>query len=125
MVSRREPKDLAEFSAQATVEQGRAERRKAWDASLVPEVVMATNEPGRRVLESERASVPGAVLPLAWPDPEPVSDWSHGAPQEKVQALVEYWRTDYDWRRCERELNSRNQCRTEIDCVEIHFGHNR
>ena len=25
-----------------------------------------------------------------WPDPEPVSDWSQGAPLAKVQALVEY-----------------------------------
>ena len=60
-----------------------------------------------------------------WPDREPVSDWSQGAPLEKVQALVEYWRTDYDWRRCERELNSRNQYRTEIDGVDIHFLHVR
>lgn len=60
-----------------------------------------------------------------WPDPEPVGDWSQGAPLEKVQALVEYWRTEYDWRRCERELNSRNQFLTRIDGVDIHFLHVR
>ena len=36
-----------------------------------------------------------------WPDKEPVADWSQGVPLAKAQALVEYWRTHYDWRRVE------------------------
>ena len=60
-----------------------------------------------------------------WPDPESVDDWSQGAPLAKVQALVDYWRNKYDWRRCERELNSRDQFLTEIDGVDIHFLHVR
>ncbi|MDE1996781.1 MAG: epoxide hydrolase N-terminal domain-containing protein, partial [Rhizobiaceae bacterium] len=34
-----------------------------------------------------------------WPERETVSDASQGAQLEKVKALVEYWRTRYDWRR--------------------------
>jgi pimeloyl-ACP methyl ester carboxylesterase len=60
-----------------------------------------------------------------WPDPEPVQDWSQGAPLAKVQALVEYWRTDYDWRRCEAALNACGQFITEIDGLGIHFLHLR
>src|SRR5262249_28036861 len=40
-----------------------------------------------------------------WPDKEPVTDWSQGVPLAKAQALVEYWRTRYDWRRVESSLN--------------------
>lgn len=56
-----------------------------------------------------------------WPEREPVQDWSQGVPFEKLRALVEYWRTDYDWRRCEAELNQFPQFKTAIDGLGIHF----
>lgn len=60
-----------------------------------------------------------------WPDPETVEDDSQGAKLERVQALVEYWRTRYDWRRCEARLNALGQYRTRIDGIDIHFLHIR
>jgi pimeloyl-ACP methyl ester carboxylesterase len=60
-----------------------------------------------------------------WPERETVSDWSQGVPLEKLRGLVEYWRTDYDWRRCEEALNRFPQYRTEIDGLDIHFIHVR
>jgi pimeloyl-ACP methyl ester carboxylesterase len=60
-----------------------------------------------------------------WPNKEPVSDWSHGVPLAKAQALVEYWRTHYDWRRVESTLNALPQFRTQIDGLGIHFIHVR
>jgi len=60
-----------------------------------------------------------------WPERETVSDWSQGVPLEKLRELVEYWRTDYDWRRCEEALNRFPQYRTEIDGLAIHFIHVR
>jgi hypothetical protein len=43
----------------------------------------------------------------------------------KTQALVEYWSSQYDWRRVEGALNARPQFRTEIDGLGIHFIHVR
>jgi pimeloyl-ACP methyl ester carboxylesterase len=60
-----------------------------------------------------------------WPEQETVADWSQGAPLAKVQALCEYWRTGYDWRRCEAMLNGFGQFTTEIDGLKIHFLHIR
>jgi len=60
-----------------------------------------------------------------WPDKEPVTDWSQGVPLAKAQALVEYWRTHYDWRRVESTLNGLPQFRTQIDGLGIHFIHVR
>ena len=40
-----------------------------------------------------------------------------------MQALTSYWATDYDWRRCEAELNALPQFKTEIDGLDIHFIH--
>lgn len=60
-----------------------------------------------------------------WPEKEPVDDWSQGTPLAVLQNLVEYWRTRYDWRRCEAPLNSLGQFMTEIDGLEIHFLHTR
>ena len=60
-----------------------------------------------------------------WPYKEPVTDWSQGVPLAKAQALVEYWRTHYDWRRVESALNGLPQFRTQIDGLGIHFVHVR
>ena len=60
-----------------------------------------------------------------WPDKETVEDPSQGAQLAKMQALVHYWGTAYDWRKVESELNSLPQFVTKIDGVDIHFIHVR
>jgi pimeloyl-ACP methyl ester carboxylesterase len=60
-----------------------------------------------------------------WPDKEPVTDWSQGVRLAKAQALAEYWRTHYDWRRVESALNGLPQFRSQIDGLGIHFIHVR
>lgn len=63
------------------------------------------------------------LLRTRWPDKETVSDWSQGVPLARMQALVDYWSSDYDWRRCEARLNGFNPSVTRIDDLDIHFLH--
>jgi pimeloyl-ACP methyl ester carboxylesterase len=65
------------------------------------------------------------LVQTRWPEPETVADWSQGVPINRMKALVEYWRTRYDWRRCEARLNGFAQYRTAIDGLQIHFLHVR
>lgn len=60
-----------------------------------------------------------------WPERETAGTDEQGAQLAKVQALVEYWRTRYDWRRVEARLNGYPQFKTEIDGLGIHFLHIR
>ncbi len=60
-----------------------------------------------------------------WPERETVDDWSQGVPLERIKALCDYWRCDYDWRRCEARLNASGQFQTGIDGLRIHFLHVR
>jgi pimeloyl-ACP methyl ester carboxylesterase len=60
-----------------------------------------------------------------WPEQETIQGWEQGPPLTKLQQLVAYWRTDYDWRRCEAELNRWPQFKTTIDGLGIHFIHVR
>ncbi|HXW46251.1 MAG TPA: epoxide hydrolase [Streptosporangiaceae bacterium] len=60
-----------------------------------------------------------------WPEAETVRDWSQGVPLDYARALCDYWRTDYDWRRCEASLNALPQFLTTIDGLDIHFLHVR
>jgi pimeloyl-ACP methyl ester carboxylesterase len=59
------------------------------------------------------------------PSQELVDDRSQGVQLATIQELTRYWATDYDWRKCEARLNALQQCKTEIDGVEIHFIHVR
>jgi hypothetical protein len=60
-----------------------------------------------------------------WPERETVEDWSQGMPLAYARELCEYWRTGYDWRRIEAQLNAIPQFRVEIDGLNIHFLHVR
>ena len=65
------------------------------------------------------------IAATRFPDPETVTDRSQGAQLAKIQELVRYWRTDYDWRKVEAQLNALPQFLTEIDGLDIHFLHVR
>jgi hypothetical protein len=60
-----------------------------------------------------------------WPTKELVSDRSQGVQLAMIQALADYWATEYDFGRVEARLNALPQFTTEIDGVEIHFIHIR
>ncbi|WP_328526469.1 epoxide hydrolase family protein [Kribbella sp. NBC_00359] len=57
------------------------------------------------------------------PAPLPGDDWDTGVPVSWLAELVDYWRTKYDWRAAEAELNTYPQFTTEIDGQRIHFLH--
>src|SRR3954464_12043028 len=60
-----------------------------------------------------------------WPERETVDDDSQGVPLATMQELARHWATDYDWSRCEAELNGLANFVTEIDGLDIHFIHVR
>src|SRR5438477_9691538 len=65
------------------------------------------------------------IAATRWPDRETVPDRSQGVQLEKLQALVRYWGTGYDWRKAEAKLNALPQFMTTIDGLDIHFIHVR
>jgi len=65
------------------------------------------------------------IAETRWPDKETVADQSQGAQLAKLQALVRYWGSGYDWRKAEAKLNALPQFTTNIDGVDIHFIHVR
>ncbi|WP_431882992.1 epoxide hydrolase family protein [Micromonospora gifhornensis] len=60
-----------------------------------------------------------------WPAEMPGVGWERGVPADYLRELVEYWRTSYDWRAAEAELNQVPQFTTEIDGANIHYVHVR
>lgn len=59
------------------------------------------------------------------PEPATTPGWDQGVPVAELAALLDHWKTAYDWRRCETMLNDFGQYRTEIDGLGIHFLHIR
>lgn len=59
-----------------------------------------------------------------WPDQVP-GGWEAGVPLDYLKGLVHYWRTTYDWRAHEAQLNEFPQFTTDIDEQSVHFLHVR
>ncbi|MDG9678856.1 epoxide hydrolase [Micromonospora sp. DH14] len=60
-----------------------------------------------------------------WPAELPGAGDSYGMGTERVRALVDRWRGEFDWRAVEARLNAHPQFVTEIDGEQIHFLHVR
>jgi pimeloyl-ACP methyl ester carboxylesterase len=108
-------------------------------AQTIPaaELLAPSNEeksvPDTRAIRPFHVDVPDAALvelrrriaATRWPDRETVDDRSQGVQLAKLQELVRYWGTDYDWRKTEAKLNTLPQFTTNIDGLDIHFIHVR
>ena len=77
------------------------------------------------VPEEQLVDLRRRIAATRWPDQETVNDRSQGVQLAKLQELVRYWGTDYDWRKAEAKLNALPQFMTTIDDVDIHFIHVR
>jgi len=75
--------------------------------------------------EEEIAELRRRIAATRWPERETVTDDSQGVPLAMMQELARYWGTDYDWRKCEGNLNALPNFLTEIDGLDIHFIHVR
>ncbi|WP_417824124.1 epoxide hydrolase family protein [Thalassospira lucentensis] len=79
-------------------------------------------------LNDLRARLAAARLPetetvyRAAPDPR---RWEQGVPLADLIEIINYWRTEYDWRSFEARLNQIGQFRTTIDGLGIHLLHRR
>jgi pimeloyl-ACP methyl ester carboxylesterase len=65
------------------------------------------------------------ILATRWPERELVDDGTQGVQLALMQEVARYWATDYDWRRCEAQLNALPNFITEIDGLDVHFIHVR
>lgn len=62
---------------------------------------------------------------IRWPDSMVEDGWSLGVDGTFLRELAGYWRTEFDWRRQEADLNRLNHFRADVDGVTIHFIHER
>jgi pimeloyl-ACP methyl ester carboxylesterase len=105
----------------------------AFGLVLLAAVSYAQEVPAADAVRPFRVNVPEEQLvdlrqrigATRWPDKETVADQSQGVQLAKLQELVRYWGTDYDWRKAEAKLNALPQFVTEIDGLDIHFIHVR
>jgi pimeloyl-ACP methyl ester carboxylesterase len=75
------------------------------------------------VTDDELEDLLTRVKATRWPDRE--LDDSQGVQLDTIQALADYWATEYDWRKFEDRFAALPHFVTKIDGVEIHFIHVR
>lgn len=66
------------------------------------------------VLRLENTRLPGAVEGAGW---------TYGTNPDALADLIEYWRTDFDWRGAEARLNAYEHFAADVDGTTLHFIH--
>ncbi|MGH3760090.1 epoxide hydrolase family protein [Actinophytocola sp.] len=78
-----------------------------------------------RVPQADLDDLDRRLAATRWPDELPGVEWSYGVPLGYLRELAEYWRTGFDWRAQEKQLNDLPQSVTELDGTTVHFVHVR
>jgi pimeloyl-ACP methyl ester carboxylesterase len=58
-----------------------------------------------------------------FPDQAPGEPWAYGTNVDYLRGLVEYWRTAFDWRAQEAQLNAFPQFKASMHDIDVHFLH--
>ena len=103
------------MDASASTAQAGTDRAKSDGAAIRPFTI--------DVPEEQIADLSSRIKATKWPDRE--VDPSQGVQLDTIQALADYWSTNYDWRRFEERFAALPHFITEIDGVDIHFIHVR
>src|ERR1700742_5113749 len=51
------------------------------------------------------------------------TNFNYGFNGNYLKQVIEYWKTKYDWRKQEKELNKYDHFKTQIAGIDIHFVH--
>jgi len=60
-----------------------------------------------------------------WPQAIEPENWTYGTSANYLNALADYWRTTFDWRKQEASLNRFDHYRADVDGFSLHFIHAR
>ncbi len=87
---------------------------------------MANIEPFKVAVPDEvLADLKARLNSTRFPDEVPDTGWEYGTNLAYLKELVEYWRTKYDWRANERQINQFAHFKTNVDGNGIHFIHEK
>lgn len=86
----------------------------------MPEQIAATT---LHIPEPALADLRERLARVRFPDPAPDGAWTYGTDVTYMQELVEYWRSSFDWRAQEAQLNAFPQYRTPLFDIDLHFLH--
>jgi microsomal epoxide hydrolase len=76
-----------------------------------------------RISDTILADLRARLDRVRWPDEIPDAGWQYGTDLTYLRQLVEYWRTQYDWRVHEAHLNSFQQFTVPLAEIDVHFIH--
>jgi pimeloyl-ACP methyl ester carboxylesterase len=75
------------------------------------------------VPDEDIADLRERLVRTRFPDQAPGKAWEFGTDVGYLQRLVDYWRTDFDWRAEEAALNAFPQFRVELHGIDLHYLH--
>ena len=76
-----------------------------------------------RIPDAILADLRARLERVRWPDAIPGAGWQYGTDLTYLRQLVEYWRTQYDWRVHEARLNTFQQFTVPLAEIDVHFIH--
>jgi hypothetical protein len=74
-----------------------------------------------QVSEEALADLQRRLGSTRWPEDAGNQDWYYGVHRAYLQELVDYWRSDFDWRRAEAAINAYEHYRVQVEGVPVHF----
>ena len=75
------------------------------------------------VRDSEIDDLRERIARTRFPDQPPGEPWAYGTDVAYLRELLDYWRSDFDWRTQEARLNAFPQFKVPLHGIDVHFLH--
>jgi len=98
-------------------------RKKLKSGEPIPEDPEIINEFTVNISESVLEDLRHRLESARFVEPIEGTKFNYGFNADYLKQVVEYWKTKFDWRKQERELNKFDQFMTQIEGINIHFIH--
>jgi pimeloyl-ACP methyl ester carboxylesterase len=76
-----------------------------------------------RVQDAEIGDLHARLAQTRFPDQAPSAPWAYGTDVGYMRALVDHWRTRFDWRAWEAKLNAFPQFKVPLNGIDLHYLH--
>ena len=75
------------------------------------------------IRDSEIDDLRERIARARFPDQPPGEPWAYGTDVAYLKELLDYWRSDFDWRTQEARLNAFPQFKVPLHGIDMHFLH--
>ena len=71
--------------------------------------------------ENQLSNINSKIKSYPWSSIENMEGWTQGTNKKYLKELCDYWISDFNWSKYQKQINSFSNFKTNVDGIDIHY----